>query len=56
MNKVFIIIFTFFSYFYKKENLEQTNVHLKKEISAKIDDETGTLIENIYYVIYLYDI
>ena len=45
-----IIIFTFFSYFHKKENLEQTNVHLKKDISAKIDDETGTLIENIYYV------
>ena len=45
-----IIIFIFFSYFYKKENLEQTNVHLKKDISTKIDDETGTLIENIYYI------
>ena len=45
-----IIIFTFFSYFHKKENLEQTNVYSKTDISAKIDDETGTLIENIYYV------
>jgi LPS export ABC transporter protein LptC len=44
-----LIIFTFFSYFYKKEEIKETNVEINKNISAKIDDETGTLIKDITY-------
>ena len=45
-----IIIFTFFFYFHKKESLEQTNIHLSTDTDSKIDDKTGTLIEDINYV------
>ena len=47
-----IIIFTFFSYFHKKESLEQTNIHLSTDTVSKIDDKIGTLIENINYVFF----
>ena len=45
-----IIIFTFFFYFHKKESLKQTNIHLSTDDDSKIDDKTGTLIENMSYV------
>ena len=45
-----IIIFTFFFYFHKKENLKQTNIHLSTDNDSKIDDKTGTLIENMSYL------
>ena len=45
-----IIIFTFFFYFHKKENLKQTNIHLSTDDDSKIDDKTGTLIENMSYL------
>ena len=45
-----IIIFTFFYYFPKKENLKQTNIHLGTDDDSKIDDKTGTLIENMSYL------
>ena len=45
-----IIIFTFFFYFHKKENLKQTNIHLSIDDDSKIDDKTGTLIENMSYL------
>ena len=45
-----IIIFTFFFYFHKKENLKQTNIHLSTDEDSKIDDKTGTLIENMSYL------
>ena len=45
-----IIIFTFFFYFHKKENLKQTNIHLSTYDDSKIDDKTGTLIENMSYL------
>ena len=45
-----IIIFTFFFYFHKKENLKQANIHLSTDDDTKIDDKTGTLIENMSYL------
>ena len=46
-----IIFFTFFSYFYKKENAENIiDTHLqKKKIETEINNETGTLINDINY-------
>ena len=44
-----IILFTFFLYFQKKENLKQINIHLNTDSDSKIDDKTGTLMENISY-------
>ena len=43
-----IITFTFFFYFYKKENIKETNFQ-KKNIETKINNETGTLINDINY-------
>ena len=44
-----IIIFTFFFYFYKKENIKETNFHSSKNIETQINNETGTLINDINY-------
>ena len=44
-----IIIFTFFSYFHKKENLKVSNLPIVEEKKSVIDDETGTLIKDINY-------
>ena len=44
-----IIIFTFFFYFYKKENIKETNFQSSKNIETQINNETGTLINDINY-------
>ena len=44
-----IVIFTFFFYFYKKENIKETNFQSNKNIETEINNETGTLINDINY-------
>ena len=44
-----VIISIFFSYFYKKENLTETNIQITKKGEPQIDDKTGTLIRDIKY-------
>ena len=44
-----IIIVTFFFYFYKKENIKETNFQSNKNIETEINNETGTLINDINY-------
>ena len=44
-----IIIFTFFFYFFKKENIKDTNFLSSKNIETQINNETGTLINDINY-------